>query len=63
MSTATSIRLTVLLLWLAVALAGLDVARFYDLVVQGWPALASLLAIMIGGKTFERVKELTGKGA
>jgi hypothetical protein len=59
MSTATSIRITVVLIWTIVALAGFGVGRFFDLVVQGWPALSALLAIMIGGKTFERVKELT----
>lgn len=58
METKTMIRVTIVLTWTVVALAGFNVARFYDLVVQGWPALAALLGIMIGGKTMERVKEL-----
>lgn len=58
MSTAVTIRITIALTWVIIALAGCDVRRFYDLVVQGWPALAALLGIMIGGKTMERVKEL-----
>lgn len=41
-----------------IVLAGFGVARFFDLVVQGWPALAAILGIMVGGKTMERVKEL-----
>ena len=53
------IRATIVLVWVLIALAGCGVARFFDLVVQGWPALAALLGIMIGGKTLERVKELT----
>ncbi len=52
------IRATIVLTWLIIALAGFGVGRFYDLVVQGWPALAALLGIMVGGKTMERVKEL-----
>lgn len=56
--TKLLIRLTILLNMTLIALAGFNVARFYDLVVQGWPALAALLGIMIGGKTMERVKEL-----
>jgi hypothetical protein len=60
MNTAVMIRLTILLVWVVIALAGFGVGRFFDLVVQGWPALAALLGIMIGGKTMERVKELTG---
>jgi hypothetical protein len=58
LSTAVMIRGTIVLVWVMIALAGCDVLRFYDLVVQGWPALAALLGIMIGGKTLERVKEL-----
>ncbi len=57
-STAAMIRLTIVLVWTIIALAGFGVGRFFDLVVQGWPALAALLAITIGGKTMERVKEL-----
>lgn len=52
------IRLTIVLTWVIIALAGFGVGRFFDLVVQGWPALATLLGILIGGKTFERVREL-----
>lgn len=59
MNTATSIRVTVVFFLTIIALAGFGVARFYDLVINGWEALAALLGIMIGGKTFERVKELT----
>jgi uncharacterized membrane protein YhaH (DUF805 family) len=63
MSTAFMIRSTIVLVWVIVALAGLGVARFFDLLVNGWPALATLVGILIGGKTFERVKELTaGRG-
>ncbi len=58
MNTAVMIRATIILTWLIIALAGFGVGRFYDLVVQGWPALAALLGIMVGGKTMERVKEL-----
>ena len=58
MNTAVMIRVTIVLTWLIIALAGFGVGRFYDLVVQGWPALAALLGIMVGGKTMERVKEL-----
>ncbi len=58
MSTANMIRLTIALTWAVIALAGFGVARWFDLVVQGWPALAALLGIMIGGKTLERVREL-----
>ncbi len=61
MNTARMIRVTIVLVWMIIILAGVGVGRFFDLVVQGWPGLASLLAIMIGGKTMERVKELTGK--
>lgn len=57
------IRVTIVLAWVIIGLAGMGVGRFYDLVVQGWEALAALLAIMVGGKTMERVKELTGKAA
>lgn len=59
LSTAAMIRITIAGVWVIIALAGCGVARFYDLVVQGWPALAALLGIMVGGKTFERVKEIT----
>lgn len=52
------IRITIALTWLIVFLAGFGVARFFDLVIQGWMALAALLGIMIGGKTMERVREL-----
>ena len=58
MNTGTMIRVTIVLTWTVIALAGFGVGRFYDPVVQGWPALAALLGIMIGGKTMERVKEL-----
>lgn len=58
MNTGFMIKATIVLTWAIIALAGCDVRRFYDLVVQGWPALAALLGIMIGGKTMERVKEL-----
>jgi hypothetical protein len=57
------IRLTIFMVWVVVAMAGCNVGRFYDLVVEGWPALAALLGIMIGGKTLERVKELTASGS
>ena len=58
MNTGFMIKFTIAFMWVTIALAGFNVARFYDLVVQGWPALAALLGIMIGGKTMERVKEL-----
>jgi hypothetical protein len=63
MDTGFMIKSTIALLWVIIALAGFGVGRFFDLVVQGWPGLTSLLAVMIGGKTLQRVKELTGKGA
>ncbi len=58
MNTAWMIRITIVFTLGIILLAGFGVARFFDLVVQGWPALATLLGIMIGGKTWERVKEL-----
>jgi xanthosine utilization system XapX-like protein len=58
MNTGVMIRVTIVFTWVIIVLAGCGVGRFYDLVVQGWPALAALLGIMIGGKTMERVKEL-----
>jgi hypothetical protein len=58
MNTAVMIRLTIVFTLSIILLAGFGVARFFDLVVQGWPALAALLGIMVGGKTMERVKEL-----
>jgi xanthosine utilization system XapX-like protein len=60
MDTGFMIKVTIVLTWAIIACAGFNVGRFYDLVVQGWPALAALLGIMIGGKTMERVKELHG---
>jgi len=59
MSTPTMIRAHIILTFAVILLAGFDVARFFDLLVTGWPALSSVLAIMIGGKTYERTKELT----
>jgi hypothetical protein len=59
MNTALMIRVTIVLVWVIIILACFGVGRAFDLVVQGWPGLASLLGIMIGGKTMERVKELT----
>lgn len=61
MNTGTMIRLTTVFYLAVIIAAGMNVGRFYDLVVTGWPALTSILGIMIGGKTLERVKELTGK--
>lgn len=64
MNTPAMIRAHIVLTFAIILLAGFDVARFFELLVQGWPALTSVLAIMIGGKTFERTRELTaGKGA
>lgn len=58
LNTAVMIRSSIVFTLIIIILAGCDVLRFYDLVVQGWPALAALLGILIGGKTMERVKEL-----
>ena len=59
MDTPMMIRAQILLTFAVILLAGFDVARFFQLFVDGWPALMSVLAIMIGGKTFERTRELT----
>ena len=59
MNTAFMIRVTIGLVWTIIVLACFGVGRSFDLVVEGWPGLAALLGIMIGGKTMERVKELT----
>lgn len=59
MSTAVMIRAQALLIFAVILLAGFDVARFFDLLVQGWMPLVSVLGVMIGGKTIEHVKELT----
>lgn len=61
MNTAWMIRLTIALIWGCIICAGFGVARFYDLVVIGWPALMALVGIMIGGKTLEAVKDMEGK--
>jgi len=63
MGTPTMIRVTIILTWVIIACAGFGVGKFYDLVVNGWMALAALLGIMIGGKTWERVQELTANSA
>lgn len=58
MSTKLNIRITVLLIWGILIGAGIGVGRCYDLVVNGWEALIGILAVMIGGTTFERVQSL-----
>jgi hypothetical protein len=61
MNTKFNICVTVLIIWTVILLAAFGIGKALELVINGWPALASLLGIMIGGKTFERVRELTGK--
>ncbi|MGZ5445284.1 MAG: hypothetical protein ACXW5J_26765 [Thermoanaerobaculia bacterium] len=56
LTTPMMIRLQILVTVAVIMLAGADVGRFYEMLIEGWPALSSFLLIMIGGKTYEATR-------
>jgi len=59
--TKFMIRAAIVLHFAIIVCAMFGVGKSYELIVEGWEGLAAFLGILVGGKTFERAKEITGK--
>jgi hypothetical protein len=63
MSKRFNICVTIVIFWAIFLMAAFGLGKALELVVTGWPAMSSLIGVMIGGATYTRAKEITGKKA